>query len=114
MSRVIPASTSSPIRRRATRATRPPATTRSRVSRASDLLDFSTAQPRNPEHPGSADVERDQVTANSIAWVYLGGNAMVLRQQHDRRPGDHSTNANLMEITLAGVSSGLSNSNFTA
>jgi hypothetical protein len=52
------------------------------------------------------------VAADSIAWLYPGGNAMLYVNDTARALATGSTS--LMEITLAGVSSGLSASNFRA
>ena len=52
------------------------------------------------------------VAANSIAWLYLGGNAMVY--ENNTASALATSNTSLMEITLAGVSSGLSASNIKA
>jgi hypothetical protein len=52
------------------------------------------------------------VGADSIAWLYSGGNAMVY--VNDTAGALATSNTNLMEITLSGLSSGLSTSNFKA
>jgi Ca2+-binding RTX toxin-like protein len=75
-----------------------------------DQLDFSKLNPGvNIEGQVSSG---SSVAADSIAWLYPGGNAMLYVNDTARALATGSTS--LMEITLAGVSSGLSASNFRA
>ncbi len=73
-----------------------------------DLLDFSRLNANlaieGPVTSGST------VAADSIAWLYSGGSAMVY--VNDTGSALALDSASLMEITLAGLSRGLSASNF--
>jgi hypothetical protein len=74
-----------------------------------DLLDFSSL---NSNLSVQGSLSENTVNPNSIAWLYLGGNAMVYVNDSS---GSLATNsASLMEITLNNVTSGLSSTNFKA
>jgi autotransporter passenger strand-loop-strand repeat protein len=68
-----------------------------------DLLDFHSL---NPSLSIQGQLTGNTVNADSIAWLYSGGNAMVFIND-TTGPLKTSTNS-LMEMTLNGVSSGLS------
>ena len=74
-----------------------------------DVLDFSSLDP-NLSVQGS--LSGTTVNAESIAWLYQGGGAMVY--VNDTANALATSSANLMEITLSGVTSGLSGGNFKA
>jgi hypothetical protein len=77
---------------------------------AHDLLNFSALN-SGLSFEGPV-VSGGIVNADSIAFLYSGGSAMVY--VNNTASSVTTTNANLMEMTLAGVSSGLSNSHFVA
>jgi hypothetical protein len=74
-----------------------------------DLLDFSSL---NPSLNIQGALSGNTVNANSIAWLYLGGNAMAY--VNDTGSALSTTDTSIMEITLAGVATGLSSQNFKA
>ncbi len=75
-----------------------------------DLLDFSHLDPRLAiEGPVSS---ASMVAADSIAWLYSGKDAMVY--VNDTNSALALNSSSLMEITLTGVSHGLSATNFVA
>jgi hypothetical protein len=79
---------------------------------ASDLLDFSALNANL--HIGTLQAAGSQIAADSIAWVNLGASGMgVYVNDGGTALATTSTNANLMEISLAGASS-RSASNFRA
>ena len=73
-----------------------------------DLLNFSQLNP-NLAIEGQV-ASGSTVAADSIAWLYSGGSAMVY--VNDTGSALALDSASLMEITLAGLSRGLSASNF--
>ena len=73
-----------------------------------DLLNFSTL---NPSLAIEGTISAGVVNADSIGWLYSGGNAMVY--VNDTSMALATSSASLMEISLKGLSSGLSGtSNF--
>ncbi len=77
---------------------------------ASDLLDFSKLNPLLTI--GGQVSSGGSIAANTIDWVNLGGSAMVY--VNDTNHAYTTTNSNLMEITLAGMTGSLSAHNFRA
>ena len=72
-----------------------------------DLMDFS---PLDPNLSLQGALSGNTVDAGSIGWLYQGGGAMVY--VNDTGDALATSSANLMEITLFGVTSGLSGGNF--
>jgi len=74
-----------------------------------DLLDFSAI---NSALSVNGQVSGGSVAADSIEWAYSGGNAMVYL--NDSAGALSTTSSSLMEVTLVGVTSGLSSAVFKA
>lgn len=74
-----------------------------------DLLNMSAINPTLAIE-GSLSSGTTAVAADSIAWLYSGGNAMVYVNNTNSALSTGSSS--LLEVTLAGVSSGLSSANF--
>jgi Ca2+-binding RTX toxin-like protein len=74
-----------------------------------DTLDFSAL---NPNLSVAGELTGGTIAANSIGWVYSGGDAQVF--VNNTGGALNTTSASLLEVTLSGVSSGLAASLFKA
>ena len=76
----------------------------------SDVLNFHLLN--NPSLHIQGPLSGNIVAADTITWQYSGGSAMVYVNDTTGSLNTNSNNGNFMEITLNGVSSGLSANNF--
>jgi len=74
-----------------------------------DVVDFSSL---NSSLTIAGLLKSSSVAADSIGWLYSGGKALIYAK--DTSGALTTSSSSLMEITLSGVSSGLSASNFKA